>query len=383
MNLDSSVSIENAKVRDADKKCVFRVAVLSVIKHDYVARGVASHPRFELVVVADDPGVQDWVHERNQLFAEEKKIPYVRNVEQALKDYAIDVAVISTEAERHCDLSIRAANLGVHVVQDKPMSNRLSECDLLVEAVQRNGVRFMMWSRNMLPAILQATEIIRSGQIGSPNSIHVDFYFSKDAGPPKGSRKAGDPPIPWLDFQRAAHIDGSDGAIGTQPMGELQNEGVYALAYIKQIMDCEFLRVFARTTAAFHQVNVDNGVEDFATVSLELSDGMIATMAVGRIGAASHPDIGEIKLLITGTEGALVVAESRPEVGVYYRGQPGKEFRHQRVAIDNDFLLMDNFARAIDDGGTTLLDVQASRMITATILAALRSARSGRFEAID
>ena len=33
----------------------FRCAVLSVLKHDYVARGVASHPRFQLVVVADDP----------------------------------------------------------------------------------------------------------------------------------------------------------------------------------------------------------------------------------------------------------------------------------------------------------------------------------------
>ena len=83
-------------------------------------------------------------------------------MEQALEDYDIDVSIVTTEAERHCDLSIRAANLGVHIVQDKPMSNRLSECDRLVEAVQRNGVRFMMWSRNMLPAILQATEIERS-----------------------------------------------------------------------------------------------------------------------------------------------------------------------------------------------------------------------------
>ena len=40
-----------------------RVLVLSVVKHDYVARGVASHPGFELVVVADDANQPDWVHE--------------------------------------------------------------------------------------------------------------------------------------------------------------------------------------------------------------------------------------------------------------------------------------------------------------------------------
>jgi hypothetical protein len=56
----------------------FRCAVLSAVKHDYVARGVASHPRFQLVVVADDPRIPDWAHERNQQFADEHGIPYLR-----------------------------------------------------------------------------------------------------------------------------------------------------------------------------------------------------------------------------------------------------------------------------------------------------------------
>ena len=53
---------------------VFRCAVLSAVKHDYVARGTASHPRFELVVVADDPLVPTWAHERNQQFADSRGI---------------------------------------------------------------------------------------------------------------------------------------------------------------------------------------------------------------------------------------------------------------------------------------------------------------------
>ena len=32
----------------------YRTAVLSVVKHDYLPLAVAAHPRFELVVVADD-----------------------------------------------------------------------------------------------------------------------------------------------------------------------------------------------------------------------------------------------------------------------------------------------------------------------------------------
>src|SRR5438477_8655537 len=87
----------------------FRCAVLSAVKHDYVARGLASHPRFELVVVADDPQVPPWAHERNQQFADAHGIPYIRDVERALREFAVHAAIVSPEAERHCDLSIRTA----------------------------------------------------------------------------------------------------------------------------------------------------------------------------------------------------------------------------------------------------------------------------------
>lgn len=355
----------------------FRCAVLSVVKHAYVPRGVASHPRFELVVVADDADRPDWAHERNQKFADERGIPYVRDVGRALAEFGAQVAVVSSEAERHCDLSIRAADAGLHVVQDKPMSTRIAECDRLVEAIERNGVRFLMWNRNFLPALVHARETIASGAIGEIAAIHVDFYFSKDAGPPKGSRQPGDPPIDWLQFQIAAHVDGSDGGLGRQPMGELQIEGIYPLAYIRMLTGAEVRRVFARTAAHFHQVNADNHIDDLSTVTLEMERGIVGSLCIGRIGAASHPDIGEIKLHILGTKGGLVISEARPEVGVYYRGQPPKEFKHRRVASDNDFLLMEDFARAIDSGGTTILDARAGRAISAVVDAAVESGRTG------
>ncbi len=356
----------------------FRCAVLSVVKHAYVPRGVAAHPRFELAVVADDPNQPDWVHERNQKFADESRVPYVRDVARAIAEHNVQVAIVSPEAERHADLSVRAANAGLHIVQDKPMSTRLAECDRIVEAVERNRVKFLMWNRNCLPAVVHARETIASGAIGRPTAIHVDFYFSKDAGPPKGSRRPADPPIDWLEFQIAAHADGSDGGVGREPMGELQIEGIYPLAYIRSLIGADVKRVFARTTAHFHQVNADNNVDDLASVTLEMDRGIVGSLCIGRIGAASHPDIGEIKIHVLGTAGGLVISEPRPEVAVYYRGQPAKEFRHQRVAGDNDFLLMENLAHAIDCDGETILDAHAGRAISAVVQAAVESGRTGR-----
>ncbi len=118
--------------------------------------------------------------------------------------------------------------------------------------------------------------------------------------------------------------------------------------------------------------------EDLATVILEREHGIVGSLAIGRIGAGSHPDIGEIKIHVLGSDGSLVISEARPEVGIYYRGQPANEFRNKRVAVDNDFLLMENFLDAIETDGDTILDARAGRAICATVQAAVDSGKSGR-----
>ena len=364
---------------DGRARQAFNFVALSVVKHDYVPHGMAAHPRFTPVVVADDADRPDYVHERNQVFADGYGIPYVRDVARALSDYDAQVAVVSSEAERHCDLSVRAADAGLHIVQDKPMSTRLSECDRVVAAVERNGVKFLLWNRNCLPAVRQARELVAAGRIGELRAVHVDFYFAKDSGPPKGTRGPGDPPIDWLQRQIEAHATGADGGVGSEPMGELEIEGIYPLGYINSLTGgAAVRRVFARTGAHFHQVSVDNDIDDLASVTLEMEGGLVGSLCIGRIGAASHPEIGEIKLHLIGWDGALVISEARPEVAIYYRDQPPEEFKHRRVADDgHSFQLPEDLARAIDTGGDTILDAKAGRDICATVTAALESASTG------
>jgi predicted dehydrogenase len=365
-------------MNSAEPQQTFRFVVLSAVKHEYLPRAAAAHPRFTPVAVADDPMVPDWIHERNQRLADEFGVPYVRDPEKAMTDYGAEVAVVSSEAERHGDLTVRAANAGLHVVQDKPLSNLVSECDRIVEAVERNHVKFLMWNRNSFPAVLQARDAIAAGAIGTLYAIHVDFYFSKDAGPPKGSGRPGDTPLDWLGHQIAANVDGSDGGVGVEPMGELRVEGSYPLAYIHMLGGADVKRVFALTTAHFHQLNVDNDIEDLASVTLEMERGLVGTLAIGRIGAASYPDSSEIKIHLLGSMGALVISEARPEIAIYYRGQPTAESRHHRIANEYEYLLMEDFAHAIDADSETILDARARRAISATIQAAIDSGRSGQ-----
>ena len=146
---------------------VFNVLVLSVVKHSYIARAIAEHPRYQLVAVADESQQPDWIHERNKKFAAEFNIPYSTDIHATIKEKNIDIAVISSEVERHCELSLIAANAGLHIIQDKPMSNNLSECNLVVETVKRIQVKFLMWNRNFLPAVIQAKNAVQNGHIGN------------------------------------------------------------------------------------------------------------------------------------------------------------------------------------------------------------------------
>lgn len=249
---------------------IFRVAALSAVKHGYVPEGVHAHPRFEVVVVADDADRPDWTHARNQKLADDLGVSYIRDVEKALTEFDVQVAVVSSKAERHCDLSVRAADKGLHVVQDKPMSTELSECDRVVESVERNGVKFLMWNRNTMPAVLEAHAAIESGAIGDPYAVHMDFYFAKDAGPQKTANEPGNPPINWLESLKSAHADGGDGGVGNKPMGELEIEGIYPLAHVLMLTGAKVNKVFARTASHFYQRNVDNYIDDLSTVTLEM-----------------------------------------------------------------------------------------------------------------
>ena len=339
---------------------VLPVLVLGGVKHLYIVQGLAAHPRFELAAVADEEGAPDWVHQRNEATASAFGVPYVRGVSEALERYRPRVACVTPETGRHSRLSVIAAEAGLHIVQDKPMALTLAECDRIVAAVEAAGVRFLMWNRNTFPSILQAREVLAGGGLGDPLAMHVDFFFAKDAGVLLGS---GEPEvIPE----------------GHEVLGELTVEGIYPLAYFQALLGVPVRRVFARTTAHFFQRHADRGVEDLASVTLEMEDETLGSLCIGRIGEPSHPNIGELKLHILGTRGAFVAAEPRPEVAVFARSLKPEDHRQRRVGVDYERRLLDDFAGAIDTGTDTLLGARDSRAIAATVFAAVESGRTGR-----
>ena len=337
----------------------YRVLALSAAKHEYVATAFANHPRFEVVGVADDTSADPWVHERNKNLAHDLEVPYKPDIDVAIRALQPDIAVVSSEATRHASLSVRAAEAGLHVVQDKPMAPTVADCDAIVRAIERANVRFLLWNRNTHPSITDARRIVHTGEIGMPQSVHIDFFFSKDAGVLIDSEQEEEVPTSWLGE------------------GELTVEGIYPLAYIRYILGLDVQRVFARTSAHFFKRHAARGVEDIGTVTLELENGAIGSLCIGRIGRPSHPNLGEIRIHITGTKGALVIAEPRPEVAVHARGLESTDYRNRRTDETCDRKQVDHLAVALDKGTETLLTDREGRHIAAIVEAAKTSAQSG------
>ena len=338
----------------------YRVLALSAAKHDYVPLAFKDHPRFQVVGVSDEPSAAGWVHECNEQLAADLGVPYQPGIDAAIARHRPHVAVVSSEAARHARLSVRAAEAGLHVVQDKPMTPTVADADTIVEAVERAGVRFLLWNRNTQPAIEEARQLVNAGEIGEPRAIHVDFFFSKDAGVLLDSDEPEEVPDNWLSE------------------GELTVEGIYPLAYMRHILGLDALRAFGRTSAHFFRRHAERGVEDIATVSLEMERGVIGSLCIGRIGQPSHPNVGELRVHVSGSAGALVIAEPRPEVAVYTRGQTPEDPRNRRTDEETDRRQVDLLVNALDTGGDTLLTARQGRHIVATVAAALQSARTGR-----
>ncbi|HUV08769.1 MAG TPA: Gfo/Idh/MocA family oxidoreductase, partial [Spirochaetia bacterium] len=80
-----------------------------------------------------------------------------------LNDPEIDTVVVATPHYLHTDITLQAANLGKHILLEKPMALTLEDCDAIIEAVNKSEVSLMVGHLNQFARCYQkAKEIIDS-----------------------------------------------------------------------------------------------------------------------------------------------------------------------------------------------------------------------------
>ncbi len=84
-----------------------------------------------------------------------------------LADPGVQAVVIATPHHQHTAIAEAAAAAGKHILLEKPMASTLAECDRILQAVDRAGVKLMVGHVNhFAPAYELAKQILDSGELG-------------------------------------------------------------------------------------------------------------------------------------------------------------------------------------------------------------------------
>ncbi len=94
------------------------------------------------------------------------------SLEEAIARSHFDAVVIATPSPTHRPLAVMAARAGKHIFLEKPMALTIEDCDLILQAVQENGVLLQIgYMRRFDPEFMAAAQRIQAGEIGQPMMI--------------------------------------------------------------------------------------------------------------------------------------------------------------------------------------------------------------------
>ncbi len=103
-------------------------------------------------------------------FAEKYHIPnHFTSLEEMLDMDDIDMVVIGAPNYLHCEITLKAAAAGKHIVVEKPFSMNLKEADLMIDACKRAGVK-LMYAEELCftPKYVRLKSLLDEGALGDP-----------------------------------------------------------------------------------------------------------------------------------------------------------------------------------------------------------------------
>ena len=109
---------------------------------------------------------------RAEKLAAEYGAAWEPTVEALVERRDIDAVLISTPHAEHAAQAVAAAERGKHVLLDKPMATTVEDCDRILEASRRAGVKVMiMFGQRFRICNMEARRLIREGAIGNVRMV--------------------------------------------------------------------------------------------------------------------------------------------------------------------------------------------------------------------
>jgi len=175
-----------------------KVGIVGTGIHSYnQARGWLTHPDAEIAAVCD---IDEWkLESKAEAWGVKKKYT---SYDELVKDPEINAVDIILPPYLHADCAIKAAQAGKHVLLQKPMAMSTKECDAIISAVKKAGIKLMYLEYYMYyPPMVKAKELIVNGEVGRPSIIRTESNagfggLSKDFAERQAREGLG--PRPWI-----------------------------------------------------------------------------------------------------------------------------------------------------------------------------------------
>ena len=126
--------------------------------------------------------------ERGRKAADAYGMVYTPDLDELLANPQIQAVIVTCETSRHTEMILAAAAAGKHILCQKPLALSLADCDRVIAAVRRAGIKFQMaYQMRHDPSNQKIKELVSSGVLGRigllrrrhciPVLFNPDFYL--------------------------------------------------------------------------------------------------------------------------------------------------------------------------------------------------------------
>ncbi|GAA4435631.1 Gfo/Idh/MocA family oxidoreductase [Pontibacter saemangeumensis] len=212
-------------------------------------------------------------HAKN--FAEKFHIPHhFTNLDDMLAMPELDMIVVGAPNYLHCQITLKIAEAGKHVVVEKPLCMNLEEADRMIAACQKANVK-LMYAEELCftPKYVRLKGLLEEGALGKP----VLFKQSEKHDGPHADH--------FWDVERSGG-------------GVTMDMGCHGIQFFRWLHPGVPIKsVYAQMSTTVHQAKTKG--DDNAIVILEFEDGVVAMMEESWTKPGGMDDRAEIH----GTEG--------------------------------------------------------------------------------
>ncbi|WP_077618117.1 Gfo/Idh/MocA family protein [Bacillus sinesaloumensis] len=285
-------------------------------------------------------GIADDNEDRGQKYAQLFETTFYKNYHELL-DSDIDAVIVTSENTLHHQHVVAAANAGKHVLCEKPLATNLQDMEEMIRVCEQNRVLLgTAFPVRFNTPVQQAKKLLEQGILGDILAI-------------KGTNRGTNPGGWFIDKEKSGG-------------GAVLDHTVHVVDIMRWFTGAEVKEVYAEIGNLY----IDHPIDDSGILSMEFTNGMIATLDCSWSRNDYYPTWGDVTMEIIGSKGTLKIDAFSQKIDLY-SNQDGVKWIGW--GDDMDAGLIEDFVASIREGRSPLATGHAGLKAVEVALAAYQS----------